>query len=655
MTEYSFIERRDESFESMIASSLFRSENEFKLGRLEKLPDVSEQDIRRCQGHVSGHIRLMRKNSPYYYEQQVNILSANNACLCYIHSNFDVFGRFGNKELLKELKSKNMFVGANLSEEVVGTNAAVMATRARNGVWIIGEDHYAEALKPYACYAFQVQAKYSRMGIIMLITPKENLSPQIVALFKFLESTESIISIGGVAEDVKIKDVALSSHYNNMRTNEMVLIIGDDGTITYVNDAFCDTFEVKALQVISSDIAEFLPALNPFLRRAMKCSTAYTEKVTLKVGGEFEEYTVTCTPINSTDQFVGCILTLRYREVNDEKKQKGSNIAKYRFEDLIGTSNKFVELKQFGQYIAKSSSSVLIQGESGTGKELFAHAIHNASDRRKGPFVAVNCAAIPKDLIESELFGYVGGAFTGANKSGAKGKFELADKGTLFLDEIGEMPLELQSVLLRVLEDHAVTRIGSGDSVPVDIRLITATNKDLLMHVREGNFRADLYYRLNVVNLRVMPLRERKQDIPALIDHFLKSCAQKNGSQLCTISPAAMKALFEYDWPGNIRELKNVIERGTIIARNGVIELTDLPEEIINNRWDVPIADLQTAAMPIAPVTSSPEASMILTDVVSAERKNLVKKLLVEYHGNKSLVAEKMGISRSTLYRILKE
>lgn len=655
MTEYPFIERYDENFESMIASSLFRSKNEFKLGRLEKLPPVSEQDIRRCQGHVSGHIRLMRKNSSNYYEQQVNILSENRACLCYIHSNFDIFGRFGNKELLKELKEKNFFVGANLSEEVVGTNAAVMATRTQNGVWLIGEDHHAEALKDYACYAFQVKAKYSRTGILMLLTPKENLSTKIVSLFKLLESTESIISIGGVAEDVRIKDVALSSHYNNMHANELVLIVGEDGTITYVNDAFCEAFDMKALQVISADITSFLPGMNPFLKRAMKCTTVYTEKVTLEIGGEAEEYTVTCTPINSTDQFVGCILTMRYRDADEEKKQKCGNTAKYWFDDLIGTSNNFVELKRFGQHIASSSSSVLIQGESGTGKELFAHAIHNASVRRKGPFVAVNCAAIPKDLIESELFGYVGGSFTGANKSGSKGKFELADKGTLFLDEIGEMPIELQSVLLRVLEDHAVTRIGASNSIPVDIRLITATNKDLLKQVREGNFRADLYYRLNVVNLRVMPLRERKQDIPALIDSFLKSTSRKNGSQLCAVSPAAMKAMFEYDWPGNIRELKNVIERGSIIARNGIIELTDLPEEIIDSRWGVSVEAPKDTLRPMEPVPKRAEDLVVLTDVLSAERKNLVKRLLEECHGNKTLVAEKMGISRSTLYRILKE
>lgn len=655
MTEYPFVERYDESFESMIESSLFRSKNEFKLGKLTKLPDVSEQDVRRCQGHVTGHIRLMRKSSPNYYEQQINILSENHACLCYIHSNFDVFGRFGNKELLKELKSRNLFVGANLSEEVVGTNAAVMATRTQNGVWVIGENHYAEALKPYACYAFQVKAKYSRTGIIMLITPKENLSPEIVALFKFLESTENIITIGGAAEDVKIKDVALSSHYNNLYANELVLILGEDGAITYVNDAFCDTFDIEALQVISTDVMEFFPSMAPFLSRAKKHTTPYAEKVLLKIGDELEEYTVTCTPINSADHFVGCILTMRYRDADEEeKRQKGGNTAKYRFEDLIGTSNNFVELKLFGQHIAKTNSSVLIQGESGTGKELFAHAIHNASDRRRGPFVAVNCAAIPKDLIESELFGYMGGSFTGANKSGAKGKFELADKGTLFLDEIGEMPLELQSVLLRVLEDHAVTRIGASASVPVDIRLITATNKDLMQRVRDGNFRADLYYRLNVINLQVMPLRERKQDIPALIDNFLKKCSRETGGRLSVVSPAAMKAMFEYDWPGNIRELKNVIERGTVIARNGLIELTDLPDEIINS-CGIHVKETRSMIPPAEAITTTTKELSALTDALSAERKNLVKKLLIEYHGNKSLVAEKMGISRSTLYRILKE
>ena len=287
---------------------------------------------------------------------------------------------------------------------------------------------------------------------------------------------------------------------------------------------------------------------------------------------------------------------------------------------------------------------MLIQGECGTGKELFAHSIHNASSRRDKPFVSINCAAIPKELIGSELFGYVGGAFTGANRTGAKGKFELANGGTLFLDEIGEMPLEMQSVLLRVLEDNLVTRIGGDKPVPVDVRLITATNRDLPEYIREGKFRLDLYYRLNVINLVMIPLRERKEDIPILAEAFVKNFSQKNGVRVNGISSDALYALMEYDWPGNVRELRNTIERCVITADSDRIELRNLPNNICM------VSDSETTGHGL----DSKEPETVGT-LYFKQRKEIANMLMKEYGGNKSLVARKMGVSRSTLYRILNE
>ena len=216
------------------------------------------------------------------------------------------------------------------------------------------------------------------------------------------------------------------------------------------------------------------------------------------------------------------------------------------------------ETIEVARMAARSSSNVLIEGESGTGKELFAQAIHNASKRSAGPFVAVNCGAIPRELIASELFGYSEGAFTGAKKGGNPGKFELADGGTLFLDEIGDMPLEQQVALLRVIQEKSVSRIGSNQVIPVDVRIICATNKNLLELMQTGRFRQDLYYRLNVINLRILPLRERKEDIPVLFQHFLQQMNQE-GNQLS--QQDVIEHLLSYDWPGNVRELQNVVER----------------------------------------------------------------------------------------------
>lgn len=300
-----------------------------------------------------------------------------------------------------------------------------------------------------------------------------------------------------------------------------------------------------------------------------------------------------------------------------------------------------MQLKRFAEEIAATPSPILIQGESGTGKELFANAIHCASQRRDKPFVAINCAAIPRDLIGSELFGYVGGSFTGASRTGAKGKFELADGGTLFLDEIGEMPVEMQSVLLRALEENTITRIGATKPINVDVRIITATNKDLSKCISEGSFRADLYYRLSVINLNMVPLRQRREDIPVLADYFLKHFAASNNKPMKGISTEAMTAMMEYAWPGNVRELRNAVERGVIVSKNGYIEAEDMPEVI-------------TGRIKPQPEPEQPrERVRDLESFFERQRLDMAKKLMVEFKGNKSKVAQKMGISRSTLYRLL--
>ena len=303
-----------------------------------------------------------------------------------------------------------------------------------------------------------------------------------------------------------------------------------------------------------------------------------------------------------------------------------------------------MQLKRFAERISATSSPILIQGESGTGKELFANAIHCTSQRKDKPFVAVNCAAIPRELIGSELFGYVGGSFTGANRTGAKGKFELADGGTLFLDEIGEMPVEMQSVLLRALEENCITRIGATKPINVDVRIITATNKDLTKCIADGSFRADLYYRLNVINLTMIPLRRRRADIKELAEYFLERFAHENGKNIHEISPAAVVAMTEYDWPGNVRELRNCMEYSVIVCKSDCIEFEDLPQSITN----LERADESAKA-------AEPEGTELrmMSDFFTKQRLEMAKKLMVEFKGNKSKVAQEMGVSRSTLYRIL--
>lgn len=637
--------QQDQATQEMIRASLYRCRKSGLDSRRDKLPTVTEEMREHGKSLVSGQIRLMRRSNPEYYANIRTILDVNQACLCYVNEDFTVFGRYGNQELKDELREINLCLGAKLSEQIIGTNAAIMVPRCLRGVWVIGEDHYIDALKPYACYAFRISGRYGRNGVIMLLTRKENMSEKIYALFKFVESTETLITAGRATEDTMLKDSLVQHNYNDKSTDEMMIIVDKDGSITYANANFYRLYETNAFETISKSIYEVDPELR-FVCESISSSKAIKmRRAKLNFPeGKTTPCFVNCTPItNDSGMRVGAVITISLLKDVDKQNTSTAYVPKYSFDDILGTSKNFVELKKFAERIAASPAPVLIQGESGTGKELFAHAIHSASPRWNKPFVSINCAAIPRDLVGSELFGYVGGAFTGSNRSGAKGKFELANGGTLFLDEIGEMPLEMQSVLLRALEDNAVTRIGGDKPIPVDVRLITATNRDLMSYISNGKFRGDLYYRINVVNLNLIPLRDRKDDIPVLADAFLKRYAKENGKNVPVLEPEAFYALMSYDWPGNIRELRNTIERCVITCENGSIGRSLLPANISN----------VTSASTEQPTGSEDNEGDNFSTRYMKHRRDVASRLMEEFGGNKTLVAKRMGISRSTLYRIL--
>jgi len=325
--------------------------------------------------------------------------------------------------------------------------------------------------------------------------------------------------------------------------------------------------------------------------------------------------------------------------------------ANFHFRHIIGNSAEIRETVRLASLAAPSMSTVLLQGESGTGKEIFAQAIHNRSSRRKGPFVAVNCGAIPRELIASELFGYVEGAFTGAKRGGRPGKFELASGGTLFLDEIGDMPLEQQVALLRVLQDKRITRVGGDKMIPVDIRVICATNRDLKQEVEKGRFREDLYYRLNVIAIELPPLRKRREDIPLLVDYFLKKIGQEWGVEIDCVEPEVMEHLTRYDWPGNVRELQNVVERMISMADGRTMGLNLLPPEIYNPTGS---SDSPEPLSPTRVVRISRERQNRKQLLAEKECQEIMA-LLTKHGGNVSRVARDMGVSRNTLYRKMKQ
>jgi len=321
-----------------------------------------------------------------------------------------------------------------------------------------------------------------------------------------------------------------------------------------------------------------------------------------------------------------------------EKELENLRSSKYTINHIVGKSPKMVELKNLALKAAKTNAPVLLIGESGTGKELFAHAIHYASDRRSYPFIRVNCAAIPKDLLEAELFGYEPGAFTGAGSKAKPGKFELAHQGTIFLDEISDLPLEMQPKLLRVLEEKEVERLGGTRPLKCDFRLIAATHENLEKCVEAEKFRKDLYYRINVIPIQIPPLRERKEDIPLIAEHIVEILSKDLGTHIKGISPEVIKIFMNYDWPGNVRELSNILERAIYTTEGNVIEVRHLPYFLQSMREGL-----------------NKSQSTLLKKLREEVEKEALLHVIRISKDNKKKAAELLGIHRTGLYKKMKK
>lgn len=332
-------------------------------------------------------------------------------------------------------------------------------------------------------------------------------------------------------------------------------------------------------------------------------------------------------------------LTRRVRQLEDQLQET------YGFASLVGVSDKIKSVYTLMHKYAAADGTVLVTGESGTGKELVVRAIHQAGLRKQGPFMVVNCGAIPPNLIESEFFGHEAGSFTDA-KQARVGKFEAAHGGTLFLDEVGDLPLEAQVKLLRVLEQGEFMRLGSNETVPVDVRVMAATNQDLAAMVESGAFRGDLYWRLNVLSLHICPLRERKEDIPLLVDHFLGKFTVSLGREVQGISERALAALTEYHWPGNVRELQNAVYSAVAVMDGQRIDYEDLPENLTIT---------PAASLPPSSLSGRKSLPELAAEATAQSEQQAIQSALAETGGNKEKAAQILGIGRKTLYRKLKQ
>ncbi|MCX7780791.1 MAG: sigma 54-interacting transcriptional regulator [Negativicutes bacterium] len=469
-----------------------------------------------------------------------------------------------------------------------------------------------------------------------------------VAVFQDITQLQTVVA---ELEDVKNLSSTLETILDSIF--DCIVVVDRNGHITMLNHAYQELLGVSIENVYGKHVTEVIENT----RMHLVAQTGKAEICALwHVRGN--DCVVTRKPIIKDGEIVGAVGKIVFRDVKDLKllvkkistlqseveyykeELRKAHGGKYTIESIIGKSEKTAWLKTIALKAAKGDSTVLILGESGTGKEIFAHAIHNASPRRHGPFIKINCAALPENLLESELFGYDEGAFSGARKGGKPGKFELANGGTIFFDEIGDMTLAMQAKVLRVLQEKEFDRIGGTKTSKVDVRVIAATNRDIEAMVERGEFRQDLYYRLNIITLQLPPLRERKQDIPLLCEALLKRIDSRAQQIVEGVSPEAMRLLMEYDWPGNVRELENVLERAV---------------NLIDDETHIMPEHLPPAIKKFSHNKAAEDNPKQLAGIVAETEKQAIYRALETTGGNKSKAAKLLGIQRSAFYQKLQK
>lgn len=551
----------------------------------------------------------------------------------------------GKENTVKEYGKLNIKIGMYMDEKNIGTNAMAVALEEDRAVQITAEEHYINIFKRLTCSAAPIHGKNGDIiGTLNLTSEWMNKHPHSLGLVIFC-----VKAIEKELEKRQINNI-LKEAYNYVgsvmdNVDKGIITVDSDGKITNVNSLACEILNILGKDLIDEKIDTIIPGWKNIALSFEKDNyKTYIKEIKL-LSDTNNRTLITVKPIKLNEKVVGAVVTLSKKtEIQDNVYTSRS--AYKTFDDILGESDAILNVITNCKIIANSPSTVLIQGESGTGKEILAQAIHNFSYRRDKKFIAINCGAIPKNLIESELFGYEEGAFTGAKKGGKLGKFEVANGGTVFLDEIGEMPLEMQVHLLRVIQEGRITRIGSEKEIPIDVRIIAATNKDLKEEIKNGTFREDLFYRLSVIPIYLPPLRERKGDVEKLIEHFLRIKAFKLNKNVPKIDENLYNKLINYSWPGNVRELENCIEN--IVNLDGKIsyqfedEMEDKNVEGIGDKFKECEVNYE-------------EDSGIYIEIGKDFKIKDIEKILIEkaikYNQyNMSRTARSLGISRNTLY-----
>ncbi len=549
----------------------------------------------------------------------------------------------GDPDTLRNASKVNLIRGACWTEAAGGTNGIGTALALGKPFQVSGQEHFCRKLHCWTCSAapfFSVTGDL--VGVLQMSGPARSAHQHTLGMV--------VASVEAIHEQMRVERrnhelSALNSHLNNVfqTISDGAVTINRQGKILQINPAAEKMFGQHLLGCPIDDLIGIGPEIRNTLREGQDCQDQ--ELILDTALGHLHALVTVKQIVDETGTATGAVLF--FNPINNMKKlvnRLGGAHATFTFDSIIGQHSKLYRTVKAARQAASNSSHVVIQGESGTGKELLAQAIHNRSPRKDGPFLALNCAALPRDLIASELFGYVPGAFTGAGSKGRPGKFEMASGGTLFLDEIGDMPLDQQASLLRVLQDNKISRLGSDRVIPVDARIICATNKNLFEEVNKGNFRQDLYYRLNVIHIFVPPLREREDDIRILFNHFLDKIGRKLDYAIRTVDPDVITALRRYSWPGNVRELENMVEKMINAADRGVITPAHLPKEIA-----IPRQSPEPATAPERAAETNERGT--LKEMVARNERRIILELLHQHQGNISRIARSMGVSRNTLYR----
>ncbi|MEG1572691.1 MAG: sigma 54-interacting transcriptional regulator, partial [Bacteroidales bacterium] len=503
-------------------------------------------------------------------EEFILLLCDKEACILQL---------FGQDKALKEVAKKGIQQGVFLNELSAGTNAVSLALRYCMPIQVRAEEHYFKMFHTWSASASPILISGHVEACVCAIGNVENGHLHALALVSAIaKSIENTIENTEVQKQLFDSNMYAFAMMNSLSYGVFAIDMND--TIHWVNDTACRKINIRRLHLLEKPIKELYPDWSKAKKTIIEQMSFDDVEGQFSISGLKDRFLFNAIPIKTKENdILGFILMFRElsRMIKALNKYTGME-AQFVFDDIITQDAKMQAVIKNAKIIAKSPTTLLITGESGTGKEVFAQAIHNASDRADGPFVALNCGAISPTLIESELFGYEEGAFTGAKKGGKPGKFELANGGTLFLDEIGEMSLDMQVKLLRSLQEGNVLRVGANKTLKLDVRVIAATHKNLSKEVQEGRFRLDLFYRLDVIQLKIPSLRERKSDIIPLLNYFLRQKAEKLKMNVPDLHNELIKRLCSYAFPGNVRELENFAEKAVLFG--GKLSLDMLDEEV---------------------------------------------------------------------------